>query len=287
MTNINRALSYAGLLGIAHAVADAVTGFAIAVFALTSPINAVTTIVVYNFIAFALQPAFGFLIDRHGWHHPSTVTGLVTMAVGLVAFPFNAPVALIIIAIGSSVFHVGAGALSAKLTPMKAIGPGFFTAPGVFGLAVGTVAGLSSVPLLLPLIVLLTVATIGVIMIRVDGSRASKGSTHGSTPTAVIAGSIIVLAIAVGFRSAGWSAVGHAYPTIVGIIALGAGAMIGKLLGGIIADKLGWATTAFFGTALAGICFLFPACLPATVLGVLLLQSSTPIVLAALVNAAP
>jgi hypothetical protein len=102
---------------------------------------------------------------------------------------------------------------------------------------------------------------------------------------------VVVLLLAITLRSTAWNAVDLAHQGAAGpIIALPLAAAIGKLAGGLLADRLGWGRWArwvAFGAAVLFLGGAGPAAPVALGLGVALLQSTTPVALAALGRALP
>lgn len=277
-----RAIWQALKLGLAHGLADAATGFAIVSFADFNPTQAIVVVIAYNALAFAIQPLLGLFVDQLEGHRNAALFGIFTVALGLAITPFNAAAGLGIIAIGSASFHVGAGALSARFTPNRAIGPSLFTAPGVIGLTLGTVAGLQHWTILAPLTLLLVASLIAIYSTPNSGPTITK-----SFPRQSIAIVVIMLLIAVALRSSIWVTVGQATSNLDGILVVGLLAGVGKLLGGWLGDKFGWGITASLGVLVAVLCFTQLPGLLGLGLGVVALQSSTPILLAAVVKLMP
>jgi len=270
---------------MAHGIADAITGFTVVTLALTQPAHIIPIIIGYNVLAFALQPLAGLIVDTTRAYHVATFSSLASIGVGLVTFSFLPIIGLFLIALGSSFFHASGGALAAQSTPQSAVGPSLFTSPGVIGLALGSVAGMSTLPISLLLLFLLAACGLTLFIIP----RRDSVTTPLRTPVAV--SSLILflalLGLGVSFRSAIWSSVGILHISTHEILLLGAGAALGKLLGGFAGDRMGWMQTVVIGTLLAGVFLSFPNSFILIILGVLFLQSSTPLVLAAFVRFAP
>lgn len=273
-------------LGLAHAAIDATTGFALAslVDSIT-PVRLVILIAAYNAIAFALQPLVGLVVDRIRAPHVAAVLGLATAGLGMFAAGIHPWIGVVFMGIGSAMFHVSGGALACAATPGRSVGPGFFTGPGVIGLSVGTACGLvvqsADVFIMAALIAAIIAVTKTVMAAHVTGSRTS------SSFSPVIAVAIIALVIGTAARSSIWTATQTVFMHDVGILlVLGIAAGVGKMLGGIAGDKLGARVAAVGSLVIA--CSLFLAPTPGRfVLSILLLQSSTPIILAAVVRRMP
>ncbi len=93
----------------------------------------------YNLIAFGLQPFVGLLCDKKKNIPIAPFGVLLTMlAITLSAYPF---VALILIAIGNACFHVGGGITTLKNCEGHMTDNGIFVASGAVGVSLGTLAG--------------------------------------------------------------------------------------------------------------------------------------------------
>lgn len=271
-------------LGFTHFVADAISGFTVTSTALGhSFLNISLVILSYNIVAFAFQPLVGFVVDQWNSHRLAILGGMGLMGLGLLTLSMNPIVALAMIAIGSALIHVGAGALSSLATPTKSIGAALFTAPGVVGLTLGTLAAMQSM-MVLPMLLVGTIVAIGALYF-VDSIRGSHLPLPPSFERKGNALLIIALVLFVAFRSTLWlHESATAIPTL--ILAFGLAAGIGKLTGGFVADRFGRVSAVAVATAFALACFV-EGSLIMIAIGIAALQSSTGIVLSAAVQRSP
>ncbi|MBP7177031.1 MAG: hypothetical protein KBA53_12560 [Thermoclostridium sp.] len=101
--------------------------------------NLALAIIVYNTIAFGLQPFFGLLADRVGYTNLIACCGCII--VGSSAAFMHAPFAAAVAAgLGNAMFHIGGGAYSLNMDRQKAAYAGVFVAPGAIGLFLGGLA---------------------------------------------------------------------------------------------------------------------------------------------------
>lgn len=92
-------------------------------------------IILYNTIAFALQPFFGLLADKIGKTQRFAFFGCILIGVSaLMQVPFAQAVAA---GLGNAMFHIGGGAFSLNINREKAAYAGLFVAPGAIGLFLG------------------------------------------------------------------------------------------------------------------------------------------------------
>lgn len=272
------------LLGLAHGVSDASAGWLLGHAALGDPAGVLWLALLYNLIAFGLQPLAGLLADQLRRPRLVAATGLGLTALGLTAASLDPRLPVALAGLGSMAFHAGAGALAISATPGRASGPGLFAAFGVLGLTLGSLGGAAGLPartlwIALPALLLL---------IAVPAWPAARPApAAGGRPA--LEWIAVVLLTAVVLRSTVWTALQYAALGRAGAaVLLAAAALTGKLLGGPLADRFGWRRWAT--GALAAAAFLLAFGQPVwwiELLGAALLQSATPLSLAAVGRALP
>ncbi len=274
-------------LGFTHAVADAITGFSAGqIFHLVSSSQAIMIILGYNLIGFGLQPLFGWIIDRVEKRAQGMILGFALIGLGLILLPQSLFAAFVCMAIGSGLFHVGAGALAGLLTPNKTIGAAFFTAPGVVGLSLGTVAGLLSLPIERGLFLAMIVGLVGLIQSDYDVSSLLQKNVFSKQSNVLLTAFIFLLIGGTAARSFAWMTIGSMYFGWKAILELGIAAGMGKLFGGIAADRLG-RVPVIWGSLFLACAALATGVWPLILLGAFFLQVSTPIILATFVQRMP
>lgn len=273
--------------GLAHAVVDALSaGVVITLWqglALT-PGRTSVYFTLYNAIAFGAQPLVGLLVDAAGRPRAAAVFGCA-IAASAAALSASQPwLAVAMIGLGNAVFHVGAGSLVIQLTPRRATGPGLFVAPGAIGLFAGTwLAGAGTFD---PWPVVAALTVLGVAMSRLAPPPTAGGRPEwpaGVTVTVALLLACIAARSLVGFAVAmPWKASLHMAILAVGIVALGKG------LGGVLADRFGWGRVSVGALAIATPLLAFGAArAPAGLGGLLLLNLTMPVTLAATANLFP
>ena len=271
------------LTGLAHGVSDAVAGFLVVrVLMLNSP-PAVDYILLYNALAFGLQPVAGLLLDTFNIPRRAAAVGLLLSALSLILTWFGFTWGILVAGLGSAIFHTGAGSTALTSTPGRATGPGIFTAFGVVGLAIGSqLAFYFSITTIIAFVLVL-------IMLAATLWFFPTSSTISSMPDSASSGmSIELLAIglvlAVALRSIVWTGIQAGevgYSQLALSIALAAG--FGKLIGGFLSDRVGWRTYAISAVVMSAFLLAFRGdALWLLLSGIFLLQSVTPLSLAAL-----
>lgn len=280
------------VLGLAHGVADATSGWLLGGLLSRLPIDQVVGLTLfYNALAFAAQPLVGRIVDRTQRPALGAILGLLLLAVSSATggSPF---VAVPLAGLGSALFHVGGGSLAIAATRERAAGPGLFAAPGVVGLALGGSLGMSgevpAAPFALALVVLAMIVT--GLAAPASHSPALLPEPGGRPPALGRHDAImVVLLFAIALRSFAWSVMQAAAAGEGGLLlALAVAAGAGKCAGGFLADRVGWrrfAVAALGGAAL--LLSLSEGRVALAVPGVLLLQSVTPVGIAAVARKLP
>jgi FSR family fosmidomycin resistance protein-like MFS transporter len=275
------------LLGLAHGVSDASAGLLVGItWQLSSP-NGKYLILLYNGLAFGLQPLAGLLLDRINQPRRGAAIGLLCTAAGVAVAWWTLTPGLVLVGIGSALLHAGGGAVAIKSQPGRAGGVGLFAAFGVVGLTLGTMA--SAYLLLTTIALLLTMlAALALVLWFWKPEIFPTSRLVSADPFTPAAWAIaLLLVIAIALRSLVWTGVQVSRYSVTALqLALAAGA--GKLLGGFAADRFGWGRWAV-GALAGALCLLaFGANWgPAILLGVALLQSFTPLSIAALGKTLP
>jgi MFS transporter, FSR family, fosmidomycin resistance protein len=236
------------LLALGHMCVDAASIFA-ATHTSTAAVainyeSAVRIILIYNLLAFATQPLCGFLTD---WlRQPAAVAALgALLAVAGILLCGAAPTAALFLAgLGNALYHVGAGSICLSLSGGRAAMPGVFTAPGGFGVILGTFIGRGDwigVPALIAGGALTAMYSASLALGRspTEDCRLHVGRAQpaGAVRMGVV---LLLLGLAIAARSrvsgaltAPWLDVRDAW------IGLAVAAELGKLTGAI-SDRIGW-----------------------------------------------
>ncbi|HEY9841783.1 MAG: hypothetical protein ACAI44_29020 [Candidatus Sericytochromatia bacterium] len=284
---MNPGLRLCAGLGLAHALADAASGWLL--FSQVSLPQGFGLFLLYNLIGFAFQPLAGTVLDDLDAPRSGVIAGLGLLAAGLWLSTWQLPLAILAAALGSALFHSGAGAMSV-LTGRHA-GSALFTAPGVLGLSLGTAAALIHAPALLPglLFCLLLLAAVLLKLHQPDPAAAALDETHRLPVGSRLETALFLLLAAIALRSFIWSGcqiLSQGQPAM--ILLLGISAALGKLLGGLLGARFGWRHTVGVSLALAiPLLAAGPGQPLLLALGVAALQASTPLLLTVLIGLMP
>jgi len=275
------------LLGLAHGVSDASAGLLVGLIIQQRAPAMNLQILQYNLLAFGLQPLAGLLFDRINQPRLGAATGLLITLTGLLTLTANMSIAIFLIGIGSACLHAGGGSVAITSQPGKASSAGVFAAFGVAGLALGGLASLSHADIArLVLVVLLAILALTIRFTR-QSSEPETLQTQAFAPLPYLI--LATLLIAIALRSTAWVGTQMSVErTSSAALWLALAAGTGKLLGGFGADRFGWKRWMLASLTSAGGLLVFSgAWLPGLMLGALLLQSVTPLSIAAVGQAMP
>ena len=224
-------------------------------------------LIIYNFLAFAMQMPFGVLADAHPDFKWSILGTLCVMA-ALLPLPVFASVVLI--GCGNALYHLGEGKpILDHLKGSAALG--IFVAPGAFGITFGTMMANSALTLRMPLMIALAITLFLLSKRKYEGEPdAAQPKTHWPLAFALFA--VVILRSFVGFS---WQLVWKADH----LVALTFCVVMGKALGGILADKIGSRNAALLSLLLSFLCFLKADFFLTGLLGVLFFNMTMPICL--------
>lgn len=276
--------------------------FAVFVPSAPSVVDVNIGFLLYNALAFGLQPLFGALCDIPGKSPvalgragpPAAPVGCCLLLLGLL-FSSLPWVALVLAALGNALFHVGGGIDSLTGTSGKLARSGVFVSSGAVGVALGTLAG-SSVPGLwwLPLAAaalgLLLTAAAAPAMGRAAAQPGYGPRTLAGTAAPMAAGLVVTLClVSVVVRAWGGGAIALPWKTtpLLGLLPALA-ACTGKAAGGFLADRFGARAIGVASLLLsAPLLSLFSGNVAAAVVGLLLFNINMSVTLCAIAAKLP
>ena len=243
----------------------------------------------YNAIAFGLQPILGYVCDEKP-KLPAAVIGCITVLCGFVLL-FNAWAALVISAVGNAWFHIGGGVDSLVGAKGKMSRSGVFVSLGALGVVLGTLAGKNAINVCVPIGLMVVSLFFTLLVFRHYPERLGKKQTSFSIGSSISPVSLVIILcfISIMIRSYAGSIVPIDWRTTDFLFVLPAvGACVGKAAGGFIADVVGARKTGTI-TLLASVPFIvFGYSFPLTCLiGVLLFNMSMSITLCAVATKLP
>jgi FSR family fosmidomycin resistance protein-like MFS transporter len=282
------------LLGIVHALVDAACGFLIFRDLTAGKIaypTVVLLVVLYNSLAFGGQVPAGYLADRTGSYRGAAIFGALAAATALALSPTWPVVGIVVVGIGNAFFHVGAGALVLRASDDRATESGVFVGPGALGLFAGIWLGAHSVSARGAIIAALVLSAPFMVLVArsVRPSRKELPAPRGGVLLLVVIcaacllGSVTVRSVVGGTIAGTWRGVSTEVMMVLAFAACG-----GKMLGGIVSDRLGWTTISVGALVLSAPLITVLVGTPAgAVVGMLLFQMTMPVTLKAMHHVLP
>jgi MFS transporter, FSR family, fosmidomycin resistance protein len=277
--------------GTAHALIDATCAGVVFSIYKNQIFNIETfgaLVIIYNILAFGLQTIIGFVTDY--FKSPGKAALLGCILVGISAFIFlNFPVLAIVLAgIGNALFHIGGGSISLNLTPQKASAPGIFVAPGALGIMIGTLLGNSGQFVAWPFV--LALATLCLLMFVIQKPEMNYNHQEPIESKFNYFEAILLLILfSIAIRSMVGMVIVFPWKTNINLlIILTLAVVLGKGLGGILTDRLGWIRVAVGALVLSIPFLVFGANIPVLAIGGMFLFNITmPVTLVSISNILP
>lgn len=276
------------IYGVTHAVVDGVCAaiiFSIFYYQIINISVFIALVILYNVLAFGLQPVVGLITDYFKSPKEIAIAGCFFTGFSAIIF-FNFPfLAIIFAGIGNALFHVGGGSISLNLTPRKATAPGIYVAPGAAGLLMGSLIGKSGQFIVWPAVSVLVFLCLLIFIIEKPKIDYKKEVIERDKLQYFI---IILLLVffSISIRSLVGSLLIFPWEKGDNLIFILIGAVVlGKGLGGVLADKFGWTKIAI-GTLMLSIPFLILGINNSflVIIGVFLFNITMPITLVVISN---
>lgn len=267
------------LWGLLHGLNDFAAGFMLANYTFTHNYSqSFVLIVVYSIIGFGGQLPVGFWIDQKKQLKPFALISIVSLLVAMLVYFIDGYTAIILSGIASAFVHVTGGAVCLQVNNNKTGPLALFTAPGVLGLTLGGVLGQFSVYGLWFVVGLVIAVAIFILRYRLPEYQSQeKKQSELDTHDWLMLGILLFMC----FRSFIFDVINQVaqqYPN--GIVIIGISAFAGKIIGGFIADKIGWKKFVYITLPLALLLFqLGKENIYALAFGIACLQSSVPVTL--------
>ena len=255
------------------------------------------SILLYDIVAFTLQLPIGIALDQLDKNSYAALLSYALVGAGvilsLVPIALLEWPAILLLAIGNALFH-SAGGLSVLNISQKHAGPsGIFIATGAIGVFLGTQSaqmGRFQIAFSL-LVVLFLCALITLVVQKVNKKywnvhNASFDIPRLSSNTLL---AIALLSLVVALRSYAGMVMAFPWKSEMLLLVLSIlGVFAGKALGGVVADRIGFRTTAIFSLIAAATLFVPSWEIPVLgLLGVFFFNFTMSITLASLANILP
>lgn len=242
------------------------------------------SLLLYNFCAFALQMPIGLLADRWNRNALCAIAGCVLVAAAYGMVSVSTVLAVSIAGIGNALFHVGGGIEMLNRSKGKAGILGVFVSPGAAGIYLGTLLGKHSDSY--PYAALLLLAA-SILLLFYVGQRGGRHFRSENPPLDLPKADwntflfpigcfllVVCLRSYLGMTASyPWKSVGS-----WGLVFLAA-VVLGKMLGGFLADWVGVRKAVALSLGVAAICYLFSYIPWCGIIAVFCFQMTMPITL--------
>ena len=232
--------------GFIHALVDAACAVAVVRASRGSyvaDLGTFWTVAGYDLLAFGLEFPLGLVVDRLGLARFPMIVGAAMAALVLAPGPIPPWATMIVAGVGNALFHLGAGGLVLRSAGGRAAPAGVFVAPGALGLGLGMWMGRTGRGSTFPIYVALAFAVVALITLDRPAS-AERGTPSGAGEKPALLPWLIILMlllVSVAVRSfVGFGACFQCPGSLAVAIGLPLAAFLGKLTGGMVADRLGW-----------------------------------------------
>ena len=255
------------------------------------------SILLYDIVAFTLQLPIGIALDQLDKNSYAALLSYALVCAGvifsLVPIALLEWLAILLLAIGNALFH-SAGGLSVLNISQKHAGPsGIFIATGAIGVFLGTQsAQMERLQIAFSLLVLLFLcALITLVVQKVNKKYWNVHNASFDIPrlsfNTVLA--IALLSLVVALRSYVGMVMAFPWKSEMFLLVLSIlGVFAGKALGGIVADRIGFRTTAVFSLIVAATLFAPSWEIPVMgLMGIFFFNFTMSITLASLANILP
>ncbi len=243
-------------------------------------------VVLYDFFAFAMQLPIGIIADKVNKNALCSAFGCAIVAVAYVIKGFGI-IPCIVAGIGNSLFHIGGGIDVLNISNKKAAPSGIFVATGAMGIFLGGKSqklGFNNYVLMI--LMLLVGAQILYWLYKKIKNEVTNEPIVKLSLTAAQKISIVCLVTTVVIRSYVGSILAFDWKADIGFAILAVCAVVfGKMLGGIIGDRIGFKSISLISLVTSACLFLFAFESPIIgILAILLFNMTMPITLTALSN---
>ena len=249
-------------------------------------VNLFIAIILYNFFAFAVQLPIGVIVDRVNKNAICSAIGCILVAIAF-AFSNFGVIACIIAGIGNAMFHVGGGIDVLNISDKKATLSGIFVSTGAMGIFLGSKSlsiGFNKYYIVVGTLILSALVLVWLYMQIKDKVKNADVIIPKLSENEIIA--IMCLIFTVCIRSYVGMILAFSWKSnfVLALISIFA-VVFGKMLGGIIGDKIGFMKISVISLSVSAISFIFafnnPIC---GILAILFFNMTMPITLTALSN---
>jgi FSR family fosmidomycin resistance protein-like MFS transporter len=231
------------LLASGHGLNDLIAGYFLGTYASDNSdlLKIGLAITIYNILAFGGQYPVAILLEKLNGVKKIIIASYILNVIAATIFLFTPALAIVIAGIASAIYHVAGGSYCAENN--KALNIGLFAAPGVAGLISGGFFAWKQyniIGIILPVAIAFLFILTQIKFTKYPGENKPGTGKHvtGIDQHDII---MILLLIIISLRSVTWNVFQLIHENnYEWLIAIAAAAVVGKIAGGWLADKIGW-----------------------------------------------
>lgn len=243
-------------------------------------------VIVYNFFAFAMQLPIGIIADKVNKNAICSAIGCLLVAI---AFGFSnfGIIACVLAGIGNAMFHVGGGIDVLNISNKKAKLSGIFVSTGAIGIFLGGKSGSIGFNKYYIIVIALILSAILLLWLYKQ-IKEKVGNEKVIIPKINLDEMIAIIFLIITVCIRGYVGLILAFEwksnfilALISILAV----VLGKMIGGIVGDRIGFIKTSLISLLVSAICFTFA--FNNSILGIfaiLFFNMTMPITLTALSN---
>ena len=253
-------ISFIAIYSLSHFIVD----FVCSIFILgnlpyiaNSNNELIVAIIIYNFFAFAFQVPLGYILDKFTIYNYISILGISLIGLCYLINYNNVFILATIVGIGNALFHLEGGINTYSLSNGKAFLNGLFVAPGALGIFLGTVFHDTLVLTYLPIfLIFVSIFLLFFTQRKEVAEKIQKSQKYLFNKTSMVL-IVILIGLSIIVRSIGGSAIIYTWKNsfILGLIYT-VSIIVGKVLGGLLADNFGLLKVALISLAFSAICLI-------------------------------
>ena len=234
--------------------------------------------ILYNGIAFLMQPLAGILIDKFHKEKLMLIVSIILIILG--AILNHLILSCVFLGLANQLFHVAGGKICTNFSTNKAWHLGLFVSLGAIGLMLGSNFSNDTFLFIIPIILYSLLIIIVCLLYKEEKNKEIKPITNEIKISKKIF-AVIFLIVVVFIRSFVGKIIHYGFEmNITFIVLLGIASAFGKFIGGILKDLFGSLKVIFVSLVLCGIILLFLDNISVLMLiGTILINISMPITL--------
>ena len=232
------------ILALGHGLNDMVAGYFLGSFSADNNdlLQVGLAITLYNVLAFGGQYPVAHFLEKISDLKKIIIFSYILNAIAISIFLFLPIISIVLAGIASAIYHVAGGSYCAS--DNKAVNIGLFAAPGIAGLIAGGYLALKQFAIIPGLLMAALIFLFILVKTKFHKQlSAPEISTNEPAKHAIDGHDIIMilLLIIISLRSVTWNVFQLIHENnFEWLIAIAIAAVIGKIAGGWLADKIGW-----------------------------------------------